>query len=233
ASPDVDFVRAMYLAGGKEYFDLLGVHAAGYKAPPELAPDEIARDPRYNHAEGAAGRVYGFRHAEDLRAVMVASGDGAKRAAILEFGWTSDPRPNSPYFWHAVTEEEKAAYLVRAFELARKSWQPWIGPMTVIYVADPAWTKEHEQYYWSITDPDGSVRPAYRALQAMPKDAVPAPLTLSNPPATVTPSTGATPAATAPAAPPASATKPGAQATAPPARAATAPPASTRPVATP
>ncbi|HEV8638436.1 MAG TPA: hypothetical protein VG370_29835 [Chloroflexota bacterium] len=199
ATPDVEFVKDVYAAGGKGYFDLLGVHAAGYKAPPELGPDEIARDTRYNHGEGAAGRIYGFRHAEDLRAVMVANGDAAKRVAILEFGWTSDPRPNSPYFWHAVSEEEKAAYLVRAFEFARKSWQPWIGPMTVIYVADPAWTKEQEQYYWSITNPDGSVRPAYRALQAIAKDAPPAPLTLTNQPAAATPST----AATKPAAPPA------------------------------
>jgi hypothetical protein len=199
ATPDVEFVKDVYAAGGKGYFDLLGVHAAGYKAPPELGPDEIARDTRYNHGEGAAGRIYGFRHAEDLRAVMVANGDAAKRVAILEFGWTSDPRPNSPYFWHAVSEEEKAAYLVRAFEFARKSWQPWIGPMTVIYVADPAWTKEQEQYYWSITNPDGSVRPAYWALQAIAKDAPPAPLTLTNQPAAATPST----AATKPAAPPA------------------------------
>jgi hypothetical protein len=229
ATPDVTFVKELYAAGGKEHFDLLGIHAAGYKAPPELAPDEIARDGRYNHGEGAAGRIYGFRHAEDLRTVMVANGDGAKRAAILEFGWTSDPRPSSPYFWHAVSEEEKAAYLARAFEFARKNWQPWIGPMTVIYVADPAWTKEHEQYYWSITDPDGSVRPAYRTLQAMPKDAAAVPLTLSNPPATATPSSGATPAAPTTA----TAQTPAASTTATPARAATPPPRPSRPVATP
>ena len=193
ATPDVQFVKELYAAGGAAYFDLLGVHAAGYKAPPELSPDEIARDGRYNHGEGAAGRVYGFRHAEDLRAVMVANGDAAKRVAILEFGWSSDPRPNSPYFWHAVSEEEKGAYLARAFEFARKNWQPWIGPMTVIYVADPVWTKEQEQYYWSITDPDGSPRPAYRALQAMSKYAATVPLTIAGQPAAATPTSGAAP----------------------------------------
>jgi hypothetical protein len=101
--------------------------------------------------------------------------------------------------------------------------------MTVIYVADPAWTKEHEQYYWSITDPDGSVRPAYRTLQAMPKDAAAVPLTLSNPPATATPSSGATPAAPTTA----TAQTPAASTTATPARAATPPPRPSRPVATP
>ena len=178
AMPDLDFAKAMYAAGAKEYFDLLGVHAAGFKAPPELSPDEIARDRRYNNGEGAGGRIYGFRHVEDLRQVMVANGDASKRVAVLEFGWTSDPRPDSPYHWHAVSEEEKADYLVRAFDLARKSWQPWIGAMTAIYIADPAWTKEHEQYYWSITAPDGTVRPAYKALASIKKDAPAAPLTI-------------------------------------------------------
>jgi polysaccharide biosynthesis protein PslG len=178
AMPDLDFAKAMYAAGAKDYFDMLGVHAAGFKAPPELSPDEIARDRRYNNGEGAAGRIYGFRHAEDLRQVMVANGDASKRVAVLEFGWTSDPRPASPYHWHAVSEDEKADYLVRAFDFARKSWQPWIGAMTAIYIADPTWTKDAEQYYWSITAPDGTTRPAYKALASMAKGAPAAPLTL-------------------------------------------------------
>jgi hypothetical protein len=173
AMPDVDYAKAIYAAGAKEYFDMLGVHGAGFKAPPELSPEEIAKDARYNHGEGAAGRIYGFRHVEDLRAVMVANGDAAKRVAILEFGWTSDPRPTSPYFWHAVSEQEKADYLVRAFEFARKSWQPWIGAMTVIYIADPTWNKDDEQFHWSITGPDGSTKPAFKSLQSMKKDAPP------------------------------------------------------------
>jgi hypothetical protein len=175
AMPDVDFVKGIYAAGGKDYFDMLGVHAAGYKAPPELSPDEIAKDPKYNHGEGAKGRIYGFRHAEDVRQVMVANGDADKRVAILEFGWTSDPRPTSPYNWHAVTEQEKADYLVRAFDFAKKHWQPWVGAMNVIYIADPAWTKDNEQYYWAITNPDGSTRPAFQALQSMKKDGGPPP----------------------------------------------------------
>ena len=41
--------------------------------------------------------------------------------------------------------------------------------MTVIYIASPQWTASDEQYYWSITNPDGTARPAYTALKAMPK----------------------------------------------------------------
>src|SRR5881398_4087775 len=58
--------------------------------------------------------------------------------AVLEMGWTSDMRPNSPYLWHAVTEDQKADYLRRAFVYARDNW-PWVTFMTVIYFPDPSW----------------------------------------------------------------------------------------------
>ncbi|MCL4459985.1 MAG: hypothetical protein M1136_06790 [Chloroflexi bacterium] len=167
AMPDMEFVKQMYEEGAKDYFDMLGAHAAGYKAPPELSPDEVAYDPRYDHNEPGAGRIYCFRHVEDLRKIMVKYGDEQKRIAILEFGWTSDPRPDSPYKWQSVSEAEKADYLVRAFQYAKEHWRPWIGAMTVIYIASPDWTPAQEQYYWSITNPDGTVRPAYTALKNM------------------------------------------------------------------
>lgn len=168
ATPDVLFLREMYANGAAPCFDVLGAHAAGYKAPPGTSPDEAAANPLYNHGEGAAGRIYTFRHVEDLRQVMVEQGDAGKQVAVLEFGWTSDP-VHPAYAWHAVTESEKADYLVRAFAYARDHWQPWIGVMFVIYLADPDWTPADEQYWWAITDPDGTPRQAYLRLKAMPK----------------------------------------------------------------
>jgi hypothetical protein len=41
--------------------------------------------------------------------------------------------------------------------------------MTVLYIASPTWTPADEQYHWSITNPDGSPRPAYDALKGMPR----------------------------------------------------------------
>ena len=169
AMPDVDFLKQMYAAGARGYFDMLGAHGAGFKALPELSPAEVAADSQYNHGEGENGRVYCFRHVEDLRDVMVANGDSAKKVSVLEFGWTTDNRPGSPYAWHAVTEEEQADYLVRAFGYAKENWASWIGPMVVIYIADPSMTKDTEQYYWAVTNDDGTPRPAYEALKAMPK----------------------------------------------------------------
>jgi len=84
-------------------------------------------------------------------------GDQDKRVAILEFGWTTDNRPDSPYYWHGagagISEALKGQYLERAFRYARDNWTPWIGLMTVIYMPDRDWTKDTEQFYWSIIGP--------------------------------------------------------------------------------
>lgn len=170
AVPDMDYLKQMYAAGAKDYFDVLGVHAAGFAAPPEMSPDDVAKDPNLNHGEGEKGRVYCFRHVEDLRAIMVENGDGDKKVAVTEFGWTTDNRPGSPYAWFAVTPEVQGDYLVRAFKYAKENWKDWIGPMTVLYIGDTLMTEDHEQYYWAVTDPDGTPRPAYNALKAMSKD---------------------------------------------------------------
>ncbi|NLG51126.1 MAG: cellulase family glycosylhydrolase [Chloroflexi bacterium] len=170
AKPDDWYLESMYVAmGGPSdgYFDVLGAHAPGFKSHPERDPADVASVP-----EDGGNRAFCFRRVEDLRAIMVKYGDEAKQVAVLEFGWTSDPRPDSPYNWHAVSEEVKADYFVRAYQYAKEHWSPWIGLMSLIYICDPDWTENHEQYWWAISDPgwpEFHARPAYNALKAMPK----------------------------------------------------------------
>ena len=162
AMPDDQFLREFYAAGGAAYFDVLGLNAPGYKAPPEISPDDTGPESSYGQY-----RWHVFRHVEDMRRIMVENGDAAKQIAILEMGWTTDTRPGTGYEWHAVTPDEQADYLVRAYEYAETNWQPWIGLMTTIYFSDVAWTEADEQYWWAITGPDGTPRPAFEALKEM------------------------------------------------------------------
>lgn len=168
--PDDWYLETLYIAmGGKSegYLDVLGAHGAGYLSPPERDPAEVASTPALG-----GHRSMCFRRVEDLRAIMVKYGDKDKQIALLEFGWTSDPRSDSPYNWHMVSEEVKADYLVRAYRYAKEHWSPWIGLMSLIYVADPDWTDKNEQYWWAITYPSYPAfkpRAAYDALKAMPK----------------------------------------------------------------
>ncbi|MCC6192350.1 MAG: hypothetical protein IT318_25245 [Anaerolineales bacterium] len=168
AMPDEAFYRALYEAGAAIYFDMLGVHAPGFGNPPERSSQEVLADPAW------ASRVWTFRHVEDIRALMAAYGDGDKQIAITEMGWTSDTTGNPVYSWYAVDEATRADYLVRAYQYAKANWSPWIGLMSMVYIADPEWTASHEQYWWAITRPTppgepAVLLPAYRALREMEK----------------------------------------------------------------
>jgi hypothetical protein len=171
AMPDMKFYDQMYQAmkGNSDgYFDMLGVHAAGFAAPPEISPDQTAADkPNYG-----GERFFAFRHVEDVRKLMERYGDQDKRVAILEFGWTTDNRPDSPYYWHGagagIDELKQGCYLLGALKYAKDNWRPWIGLMSMIYMPDVKWTKNDEQYYWSIIGPgypDLYLRAPYVILQ--------------------------------------------------------------------
>lgn len=174
ALPDAQFIERMYDAmrgSSNGFFDLLGIHAAGYKAEPECDPAQVANDPTLTNNDPSAQdlkRIYCFRHVEDIRQIMVDHGDAGKQIAILEFGWTSDP-VNPAYAWFRVDEDTKADRIVRAFEYAKSHWAPWIGVMNLIYIANPDWTQSDEKYWWAITNPDGTKRPSFDSLKVMPK----------------------------------------------------------------
>ncbi|NWF69290.1 MAG: cellulase family glycosylhydrolase [Chloroflexi bacterium] len=166
AHRDDIFLQEMYDAGFQQYIDVVGAHAPGYRAP-EYGPDDAERD--------GFGRWSTFRRIEDLRKIMVRNGDAARQMAILELGWTTDQREDSQYRWFAVDEAQQADYLVRAYQYAAAHWRPWVGLMSTIYIADPAWTPDDEEYWWAVTatgidwSPPGITRPAYLALASMPK----------------------------------------------------------------
>lgn len=174
AMSDMKFFGRMYDAMGNNsdgYFDLLGVHAAGYKADPEADPGVVAQDPALTNGDPSptdAKRIYSFRHVEDVRRLMEERGDGDKQIAILEFGWTSD-QVNPAYSWFRVSEEEKANRITRAYQYAKQNWGPWIGVMSLIFMGNADWNGTEEQFWWAITNPDGTARPAYNALKSMPK----------------------------------------------------------------
>jgi polysaccharide biosynthesis protein PslG len=163
AMPDLKFYQGMYDAmqqNSDGYFDMLGVHGAGYAVAPETDPQVVATDPKLHNNDPSPTelkRVYAFRHVEDVRDLMVRNGDGDKKVVVLEFGWTTDPRQNSPYYWHGagagIDENVKGEYLVRAYKWAAEHWQPWVALMSAIYMPDSDWTKDTEQYYWSIIGP--------------------------------------------------------------------------------
>lgn len=159
AVPDDVYLDRMYRRDFQQYIDVVGVHAPGYDAP-EIGPDDAA----------AKARWFTFRRVEDLRKIMLMYGDAARQMAVMEFGYTTDVR-HPDYAWYGVSEAEQADMLLRAYEYAIAHWRPWIGLMTLIYMPDPKWGPEDEEYWWSITKPEtaGDHRPAFFALANMRK----------------------------------------------------------------
>ena len=158
--PDAAFYEGMYKAmkgNSNGYFDVLGAHAAGFAAPPELDPAEAAAQKKYG-----GYRFFSFRHLEDIRAIMVRYGDANKRIAVLEFGWTFD-RVNPDYKWHGadagIDDYTQGCFIVRAYDWAKNNWQPWIGLMSVLTMPNLDWIEngkdpqKEEQYWWAIMEP--------------------------------------------------------------------------------
>jgi hypothetical protein len=159
ARPDDQYLQWMYDAGAKAYFDVLGAHAPGFKAPPNVSPEEAASSPLYG-----GHRSFTFRRVEDLRQIMVDNGDEAKQIWLLEFGWTTDT-VNPAYAWHRVTPQEHGEYLVAAYRWAHQNWSPWIGVMALWTLPDPAWGPQREELWWAVGNSDGSDRPALTRLR--------------------------------------------------------------------
>jgi polysaccharide biosynthesis protein PslG len=159
AHPDDVFLQAMYDVGFQQYIDVVGVHAAGYTRP-TYGPNDAERDGK--------GRWATFRRPEDLRMIMIRNGDAARQMAVLELGWTTDT-VHPDYAWYAVTRQQQAQFLVGAYQYAATHWRPWVGLMSAIYIDDPSWTQDDEEYWWGITTPDGYTMPAYFDLANMAK----------------------------------------------------------------
>jgi hypothetical protein len=157
AQPDDVYLRWMYESGLQGNYDVLGVNANVQCPCVDADPGTVAG---FGHAS------FYFRRTEQLRQIMVENGEGDKQIWLMEFGWTTD-QVNPNYAWYATTEEKKSELILRAFMFASERWAPWIGVMTLWTVADPRWGQDDEQVWWSVTNPDGSPRPAYeRLLQA-------------------------------------------------------------------
>jgi hypothetical protein len=165
AVPHMRYLQQMFDAGLSDVYDVLGVHAPGYNNPPEMSPEEAVTDD-YR-------RWMVFRQVEDVRRLQIANGDAHKQIALLEFGWHVNPGIHEDYAWFAVDEPTQADYLVGAYTYAAEHWRPWVGLMSTIYIANPAWTEDNEEYWWSVTTPgygeEYGVRQAYIDLANMEK----------------------------------------------------------------
>lgn len=168
AYDDIRYLEELlWLNGGeaKQYFDVVGIHA--YSAgnhPDHYWPSYPADTPGWNNAP-----EFYFRHAEEIRSILVSHGLADRPVWITEFGWGTASTWDSWSFGNWISEEDQAAYLLRAFEIARTEW-PWVEEMFVWNLNYSAISGEGHPYTsFAVLDADGNPRPAYRAIAEMPK----------------------------------------------------------------
>ncbi len=168
AIDDANYLQQIYEYNGgevKNYYDALGAHpGSNNNAPDHFWPDNPGPDGWTEH------RSFYFRRIEDLRAVMVANGEADKSIWITEFGWTTENAAQGYEYGEQNSEAQQAAYLTRAFEIARTEW-PWVEAMYVwnlnFAISLPP---TDEKVPWGVLYSDWSPRPSYDALSNMPKN---------------------------------------------------------------
>lgn len=151
----------------RNYFDVLGVHPGSHgNAPDEFWPiDKPAEADR----PWTTHPSFYFRRVENLREIMEKYGDSKKQVWLTEFGWTTKNAAPGYEYGALNTEQEQADYLVRAYERA-KTLYPWMGVMSLWQLNFATFVEaKDEKVPWGIIRADWSPRPAYSALQAMPK----------------------------------------------------------------
>lgn len=139
ATSDIVYLRRVYEAGGKPYFDALAVHTYGFTAPADDPPGP---------------EKLNFRRYEMLRAVMREFGDGEKPVYITESSWNDHPR------WiYAVRPGQRVQYTLDALEFAEKNWAT-VRRLCFWYFRSPVLQRTYQDYFAFVTI-DFRPRPIY------------------------------------------------------------------------
>lgn len=145
------------------WFDVLGVQAYGAGNHPDTYyPGNISSNPEWVNAP-----EFYFRHVEQLRAVMVNAGLEEVPIWIAEMGWPVGVHHPSYGYGRYITERLQARYIARAFEIMRTEWD-WVE-VAMIWNLNAAGYGEPDNPFsgFSVTNADGSPRPAYDAIVDM------------------------------------------------------------------
>lgn len=171
AIDDRVYFRGMLAAGVAEVVDGFGVHPYGWANPPAATfenPDTAV--PSHNNHPS-----FFFQDTlRDYGTLLAEFGVSGKQLWVTEFGWGSfetfmQAPPAGAEFMNNVTEWQQADYIQQAFALAH-GW-PSVGPMMLWNLNFAPWLgPAFSESGYSLLRPDGSPRPAFFALAALPRE---------------------------------------------------------------
>lgn len=178
AVDDRVYFRGMLAAGVAEVVDDFGVHPYGWANPPDatFANPDTAPSAGSGQAVSSHNDHPSFFFQDTLRDygdLLTEFGVIEKQLWVTEFGWGSfetfaQAPPAGAEFMNDVTEWQQATYTQRAYALAH-DW-PQVGPMMLWNLNFAPWLGDaFSESGYSLLRPDGTARPAFFALAALPK----------------------------------------------------------------
>ncbi|MHB0876399.1 MAG: cellulase family glycosylhydrolase, partial [Anaerolineae bacterium] len=154
AMGDLEFLRGMYRAGAKGYFDALGSHPYGYGLPPFQE------------------QQYGLSVARlaQQRQVMLEFGDGDTPIWATETGWPlASAWSMGEHDSYVVTEREQALYYQELCLLSARQW-PWLQGLFLFnldFSTVPWYDSRQAMRWYALLEGDGSPRLAYSWLRGI------------------------------------------------------------------
>ncbi len=181
------YLQDMYSNGVEAVSDAIGAHPNGWANPPDARCCEPTEGVLTHYEDET---FYFLETLEDYRAIMVRNGDGNTPIWVTRFGWGSSEGltpPNDTFVFVSYTSlTEQATYIPQAYELGRELG--YVGPMFLFNLNGcQSQPSRIEFCYFSLVNPDGSLRPAYSTILAMPKTEAPAEASPAAAPAQPTP----------------------------------------------
>jgi polysaccharide biosynthesis protein PslG len=173
---DFTYMDQFVAAGGTSLVDCVGVHLNGYNMPPDKDWDAKYDDP----AAKFRGPFDTPHHSWSFKSTLFGYYQRtSKPQCVTEFGWASmenlGVQGNPPGFEFALdnTEQEQADWIVQGFQIMRDSGFVKFGIVFNLDYIQKIGQKPNEAggdpATYSIIRPDGAPRPAFDAIEKMPK----------------------------------------------------------------
>jgi hypothetical protein len=175
AIDDFTFFQQLLEQGFLDYADCVGAHHNGYNIGPDVTAEDAPNDP-VAAAATFRGPFENVHHSWSFKSTLWGYHDmmaGAKKLCVTEFGWASTEgtggTPAGFSFADDNSLEVQAQWVIQAYELQREWGITWLAFLWNLDFGPKGLGPEDNNVPYSILNLDGSPRPAFEALEMMPK----------------------------------------------------------------
>ena len=176
AIDDFGFFQQELEAGLLNYADCVGAHHNGYNIGPDVSAEDAPNDPQAATAT-FRGPFDNVHHSWSFKTTLNSyyqMMNGQKKLCVTEFGWATSEgvggTPEGFTFADDNTLQEQAEWIVQGFQLQRDWDITWLAFLWNLDYGPKGLSPQDDNVPYSIlTYPDGAPRPAFEALEAMPK----------------------------------------------------------------